>query len=358
MMKIVCDDKIPYIEMPLRQLTSQVVMKPGKDITPEDVRDADILVVRTRTRCDEQLLAGSRVFLVVTATIGYDHLDTRWLESHGIAWANCPGCNATSVGQYVHTSLLQLKRQRRIDLKELTLGIIGVGHVGSAVLKAVTGEGSPCSLGLRKILLNAPPLETTGKAAPEGYEWSSLERICQEADIITFHTPLTRTGNFATWHLADESFFERLQQKPGRIIINAARGGIIDERALLHAMDEGVVSEAVIDTWENEPAISPQLLQRAFIATPHIAGYSADGKANATCKTLQHICMMLPRPMTFEIRPPALPSGFCPSTDPEELALQLYDPLLDTQRLRTSPEEFERLRGTYPLRREFAEVSK
>ena len=349
-MKIVCDDKIPYIAPALHELADEVVMKPGRDITSDDVRDAHILLVRTRTRCDEKLLSGSTVFLVVTATIGYDHLDTDWLEKHNIAWANCPGCNATSVGQYVKCSLLQLKRQRGIDLQESTLGIVGVGHVGSAVLKAV----SP--LGLKGILLNDPPKESAGEAPPQGYEWSSLQRIQAEADIITFHTPLTQTSPYPTLHLADEAFFNALRQHPGRILINAARGGVVDEVALLQAMNEGIVCETVIDTWEGEPSINPNLLRRAFIATPHIAGYSADGKANATRKALQHVCMMLLRPMTFEIHPPALPADFRPSADPEELALQLYDPLVNTLHLRTNPSAFEQLRGCYPLRREFVEM--
>ena len=351
-MKIVCDDKIPYIEAALHELADEVVMKPGKDITPDDVRDAHILVVRTRTRCDERLLGGSRVFLVVTATIGYDHLDTHWLETHAIAWANCPGCNAGSVGQYVKCSLLQLKRQRGVNLRGSVLGIVGVGHVGSAVLEAVR------PLGLKGILLNDPPRQASGQPAPEGMEWSTLERLEREADIFTFHTPLTAEAPYPTLHLAGADFFRQLEQRPGRIIINAARGGVVDEQALLHAMDEGVVREAAIDTWEGEPTINRELLQRAFIATPHVAGYSADGKANATRQTLRHICTMLLRPMTFEVHPPALPADFRPSPDAEELALQLYDPLADTLRLRTSPDAFERLRGSYPLRREFVEKAK
>ena len=351
-LKIVCDDKIPYIEPALHELADEVVMKPGWDITADDVREAHILVVRTRTRCDERLLAGSKVFLVVTATIGYDHLDTQWLGQHGIAWANCPGCNASSVGQYVKCCLLQLKRQRGIDLRKYTLGIVGVGHVGSAVLEAMR------PLGLKNVLLNDPPRESAGETAPGGLGWSPLEHILAEADIITFHTPLTQKAPYPTLHLANEVFFNVLRQRPGRVIINAARGGVVDEAALLNAMDEGIVREAIIDTWEGEPHINRELLRRAFIATPHIAGYSADGKANATRKTLQHICTMLMRPMTFEVCPPALPASFHPSPDEEELALQLYDPMADTLRLRTSPENFERLRGCYPLRREFVEMVK
>lgn len=352
MFKIVCDDKIPYIQPALRQLTDRLVLKPGQEIGPDDVRDAQFLVVRTRTRCDEHLLGGSSVLLVATATIGYDHLDTQWLSSHGIAWSNCPGCNASSVGQYVSCSLLQLKRRRGVDLSRSTLGVVGVGHVGTAVLKAVQ------PLGLKNILLCDPPKEAAGEAAPEGFAWSPLDRICREADIITFHTPLTHDGPAPTYHLADRRFFDALRPNPGRIIINAARGGVVDEQALLDAMDQGTVREAVIDTWEDEPDINPQLLRRAFVATPHIAGYSADGKANATRQTLKHICTILMRPMDFEIHPPALPADFHPSSDPEERALQLYDPLADTLRLRTAPQDFERLRGAYPLRREFVEIAK
>lgn len=350
-MKIVCDDKIPYIEPCLRALTDDVVMKPGRDITADDVRDAHILIVRTRTRCDASLLSGSKVFLVATATIGYDHLDTRWLESHGIAWANCPGCNASSVGQYVNSSLLQLQRQRGVDLKSCTLGIVGVGHVGTAVLRSVT-EGKPgAPLGLRRILLCDPPRQQAGDAAPEGYEWCSMERIREEADIITLHTPLTREGDYATWHLLDEHFFDGLR---GRILINAARGGVVNERALLRAMNDGAVSDVVLDTWENEPHVDEELLRRAFIATPHIAGYSADGKANATRMTLRHVCHFFFRPMDFDIQPPSLPVDFRPSEDAEERALQLYDPLTDTQRLKAQPEGFEQQRSAYPLRREYA----
>jgi len=351
-LKIVCDDKIPYIEPCLRALTNDVVMKPGEAITADDVRDAHILVVRTRTRCDASLLSGSSVFLVATATIGYDHLDTRWLEKHGIAWANCPGCNASSVGQYVNSSLLQLQRQRGVNLMASTLGIIGVGHVGSAVLRSVT-EGKPgAPLGLRRVLLCDPPRQQAGDTPPEGYEWCTLEHIQEEADIITFHTPLTREGDNATYHMADDAFFHRLHHKP--VIINAARGGVIDERTLLQAMDEGLVGDVVIDTWENEPHIDAELLRRAFIATPHIAGYSADGKANATRMTLRHICRFFFRPMDFDIQPPALPADFHPSADAEELALQLYDPCTDSEHLKTATGQFEWLRGHYPLRREEA----
>ena len=345
-MKIVVDDKIPYILPALRELAEEVVVKGGSEICAADVRDADILVVRTRTRCDRALLEGSRVQLVVTATIGYDHLDTTWLEAAGIAWANCPGCNATSVAQYIRNSLLVLSRERGLDLMAATIGIVGLGHVGTAVAQALQ------SIGCRHLLFNDPPLEASPARPQLAGEWVPLSRIEAEADIITFHTPLTRTGPYPTLHLADEAFFAALGHRPGRIILNAARGGVVDEAALLRAMDSGVVAEAIIDTWEGEPAINGELLRRAFIATPHIAGYSADGKANATRMVLTRICQLLNRPMTFEIQPPALPTTSPEPADPIDRFLLRYDPQEDTRRLREHPDAFEWQRGHYPLRRE------
>jgi len=343
-MKIVCDDKIPYIQPALKQLADEVLFKAGRDIGPEDVRDADILVVRTRTRCDHRLLKGSKVQLVVTATIGYDHIDTRWLENHGVLWANCPGCNATSVAQYVRNSLLALQQDRDFRLRDATVGIIGVGHVGTAVAQALEAAG------VRRLLLNDPPREAAGEKAPYGRPWCPLAQLQTEADVITFHTPLTQKGPFATEHLADEAFFQALLRQP--VIINAARGGVVDEVALIGAMDASRVREAVIDTWEHEPNPRRALLTRAFIATPHIAGYSADGKANATRMTLERICRFMGRDMDFDIVPPSLPADFVPASDADLLALQLYDPRADSRQLRARPEAFERLRSDYPLRRE------
>lgn len=345
-MKIVVDDKIPYIMPALKELADEVVAKSGSDICADDVRDAYMLIVRTRTRVNRQLLEGSSVRLVVTATIGYDHLDTDYLREAGIEWTNCPGCNATSVAQYVGNSLLLLKRDRGLDISQSTIGIVGVGHVGMAVLEKAK------SLGFKKIMLNDPPRKDRGDIAPYGLQWSSLYRLCKDADVITFHTPLTNIRLYPTNHLADAVFFTHLQRKP--IIINAARGGVVDEAALLDAMDNGRVRESVIDTWEGEPAINRELLEKSFIATPHVAGYSADGKANATRMTLAAVCRFLGRPMTFVIEPPALLSDIIWSDDADERALQLYNPLYDSERLRVSPDTFEKLREDYPLRREQA----
>ncbi|MCR5820498.1 MAG: 4-phosphoerythronate dehydrogenase [Bacteroidaceae bacterium] len=343
-MKIVVDEKIPWIQHPLEELADHVLALPGQKIGREDVADADILVVRTRTRCNRDLLEGSAVRLVVTATIGYDHLDTAYLESRGIEWHNCPGCNATSVAQYVHSSLLLLREERGLRLNDLVLGIVGVGHVGTAVAERTAG------MGFREMLLCDPPREARGECAPENLRWTPFGELLEKSDIISFHTPLTTDGRWPTYHLLDE---RRLRNLPGRpVVINTSRGEVVDNAALERALAEGRVSDAIIDTWENEPDISRPLLERVYIGTPHIAGYSADGKANATRMSLEYICRFLQRPMTFDIAPPALPDDFRPSADRDALALQLYDPRRDCERLRSAPEKFEYIRGHYPLRRE------
>lgn len=335
-MKVVVDDKIPYIKGEIEQIADQVVYLNGGAITADDVKDADVLIVRTRTMCNRSLLEGSAVRLIVTATIGYDHIDADYLYEAGIVWTNCPGCNASSVRQYVHSSLLVLDMLR----PGLTVGVVGVGHVGSLVAADLALAGM-------NVLRCDPPLEEDGA---EG-EFVSLERIAAETDIITFHTPLTRDGAHPTFHLADEAFFSSLKKRP--LIINSSRGEVVDNDALVRALDEGLVCNAVVDTWEGEPKINLELLRRAVIATPHIAGYSADGKANATRMSLQAVCHFAGLPFSLEVCPPELPEELRPtSSDPAERALQLYNPMGDTERLKASPERFEWLRGNYPLRRE------
>lgn len=415
MIKIVIDDKIPYIRPGLEALGRElarngqrlmVEMRAGDRIDRNIVADADVLIVRTRTRCDEALLGGSSVRLVVTATIGYDHLDTAWLERAGIAWTNCPGCNATSVAQYVGSCLLLLERERGMQIGAMTVGVIGVGHVGTAVVARLR------EMGIGRIMLCDPPREERGEeadfptgepsgaimAGEEGKEgegkggegrrkkggWSSLVEVMGECDVVTVHTPLTREGRHATWHLLDGEVLGRL--KRGGVIINAARGGVVDEEALEAAMDAGIVSEAIIDTWEGEPNVRRSLLERAFIATPHIAGYSADGKANATRMALEAVARYIGLEMIFDVQPPRLteqlprleektpqlaelPTGLNeqppqlaeqtprqaeqpPQTDATELALWLYNPRRDSELLKKEPSDFEWLRGHYPLRRE------
>ena len=309
---------------------------PGAAISQADVADADVLIVRTRTRCDRALLEGSRVRFVATATIGYDHIDTDYLAEAGIAWANCPGCNASSVGQYVATSLLRLAEAGYVRLDGCCVGIVGVGHVGTAVDRAV--QALRC-----QTLLCDPP-----RAAAEGPGgFVSMEEVYERADVITYHVPLVRDGHWPTCHMAD---FQRMKRRP--VLINAARGEVVDNMALLAALDSGQVRAAVVDTWEGEPAISLPLLRRVFIGTPHIAGYSADGKATATRMALEAVARHFGFDIRFDIQPPALPADIVPAADPFVRMLQLYDPLTDTARLKAEPGRFEYLRGHYPLRRE------
>ena len=338
-MKIVVDDKIPYIRETICQLADEVVFLSGATITAADVKDADVLVVRTRTRCNRQLLERSKVKLVVTATIGYDHLDTQWLDVAGIRWTNCPGCNSGSVAQYVECSLLLLEQQKKLPLSQSTIGIVGCGHVGSKV-KAVAER-----LGMH-VLVCDPPLQKANSQKLTANSYVSLDDIERRCDVITFHVPLTREGQYATWHLADDAFFRRLSRVP--YIINTSRGEVVDNKALLKALEEGRVRDAVIDVWENEPHPDAALLEKVFIGTPHIAGYSADGKVNADNMVVDAICQQFGLPHPEPIVPPTLPSDIHLTGSP----LDLYNPMDDSRKLKAEPSFFEQLRNNYPLRRE------
>lgn len=364
--RLVIDDRIPYIRG-AAELIGDTTYLPGAAITAADVRQADALIVRTRTRCDRTLLEGSAVRLVVTATIGFDHLDTDFLRTAGIAWANCPGCNAGSVAQYVESALLLLAANgtwgptdpqadggealMRSLGRRLVVGIIGVGHVGSRVAERAR------RLGLR-VLLCDPPRVAAGDFPPgmSAADFTGQDVIEREADVVTLHVPLTTCGPHATAHLADDAFFGRLARRP--VFINTSRGEAVCTPALRRALAEGRVQQAVIDTWENEPDIDTELLSEVFIGTPHIAGYSADGKAAGTRMALEAVAHHFGMARTFDIRPPHLPDGF--RYDPQAgdaLAeaipqLRLYDPRRDSRSLKLRPADFERLRGNYPLRRE------
>ena len=354
-MKIVIDNKIPYIQEKLQHLADQVVALGGAEISPDDVRDADALIVRTRTRCDELLLKGSSVQFVATATIGFDHIDTDYLQRVGIPWTNCPGCNAASVAQYLESTLLLLQRDKGVDLCHATIGIVGCGHVGSKV------RSLSQRLGLR-VLVCDPPLaakESTNtprnatlskREHPSPNTYVSMDVIERECDIITFHVPLTRDGSHPTYHLADEAFFHRLQRRP--YIINTSRGEVVDNQALLAALCDGRVQDAVLDVWEHEPQLDLQLLQRVFIGTPHIAGYSADGKVNADNMVIDALCHHFDLPHPGYIEAPALPADHPASLAAHPTPLDYYNPLADSVALKARPDHFEYLRNHYPLRRE------
>ena len=323
-MKVIVDNKIPYIKEAINRIADEVVFLPGADFTKEAVKDADALIVRTRTRCNRELLEGTQVKFIATATIGYDHIDTEYCREAGITWTNCPGCNAGSVEQYVRSVLGLLQRKKGLDLKNATIGVVGVGHVGSRVARTAK------LLGMR-VLLNDPPRADKGESG-----FVDLATIARECDVITFHTPLIQEGIYRTYHLVDKDFLFSLKRAP--YLINSSRGEVVDTASLLASLAAGKVKDVVIDTWENEPRISRDLLEAAFLATPHIAGYSADGKANATRMSLEALCRFFGMEVEFEITPPEGPSD--------------YDPTRDSEWGKADPEKVERFRGNYPIRRE------
>lgn len=338
-MKVVVDNKIPFINEAIEKIADEVIYSSGSNFTPTLVKDADALIIRTRTYCNRALLEGSKVRFIATATIGIDHIDTEYCREAGIEWTNAPGCNSASVAQYLQSSLLLLQQLKGKNLSELTLGVIGVGNVGSKVIK-VAGE-----LGMRVLQNDLPREDVEGNA-----EYSSLQTLAEECDILTFHTPLYKEGKYKTFHLADAAFFQSLKRRP--VIINTSRGEVIETQALLNALETGTISDAIIDVWENEPDINLTLLNKVFLGTPHIAGYSADGKANATRMSLDALCHFFNIEADYCIIPPQPENLILKANSMADAYLQMYNPQRDSEALKNQPELFEHLRGNYPLRRE------
>lgn len=309
-MRIVCDQHIPFIVEAVRKEWPQVDIFPMKpeEIDASTVKDADVLIVRTRTQVDASLLEGSHVRMVCTATIGFDHIDTAYCESHGIRWMSCPGCNAQAVCDYIEEVLTEVRTKG-------TIGIVGVGHVGSLVAKMAERKSL-------KVLLNDPP---KGIGV-------SLDEIAAQCDIITFHVPLDET----TYHLCNASFLA--QCRSDALIINAARGGVVDEKALLASGHP-----FILDTWEKEPNIDPEVVAHAQLASMHIAGYSLEGKRNASQMCLD-----------------AIGEQFgLPAINLQSPIYHLQSPIGDTSPgwlarisalLKAHPEQFETLRKNYVLR--------
>ena len=315
-MKIVIDSHIPFIAEAVRNEWPDVAISPMKseEIDAQAVRDADVLIVRTRTKINEALLAGSKVQLVCTATIGFDHIDTAYCEAHGIRWMSCPGCNAQAVCDYIEEALEEVRSD---SLEVRVLGIVGVGHVGSKVAKMAERKGY-------EVLLNDPPKKIG----------VSLDFIAQKCDIITFHVPL----DASTYHLCDTAFLSKC--KPGALIINAARGGVADEQALLASGHP-----FILDTWENEPNINSEVLAKAQLASMHIAGYSVEGKRNASQMCLDAIAEQ------FSLKPidiTELRSNVITTDKNGDSAPGWLNRISDS--LKQNPTAFEALRTAYPLR--------
>ncbi len=358
-MKITADQNIPFVKECFESL-GQVRLYGGRQITRDAVRDADVLLVRSITPVDEALLSGSRVKFAATATIGMDHIDRAYLERAGIGFASAPGSNANSVAEYVVAALLALGKKYRFTLEGRSIGIIGAGNVGSRV------DAKCRALGMRTVL-NDPPLER--ETGDEKY------RPLAEAmggDIVTLHTPLTKEGADKTFHLADERFFAAM--KPGAIFVNTARGGVMDTAAVKGAAATGKLGGLTLDVWENEPNPDGDLLEKADLSTPHIAGYSFDGKVNGLLMIYRAACDF------FGVEPTHTEGDFLPAPDVAEIAISkeqaesrpveqiLYDTVgqvyaigrddLNLRRIVPLPEGqrgayFDRLRKEYPVRREF-----
>ena len=341
-MKIIVENKIPYIREAIEQVTSDVVYLPAAEFTRDSVKDADVLIIRTRVKCDKNLLEGSSVKFIATATIGFDHIDTAYCDKAGIIWKNAPGCNSNSVKQYVEAAIILCALHYNLQLSSLTLGVIGVGHVGEKIVEL--GK----SFGMR--VLQNDPLRAVNE---ENFTSVSISTIAEQADIITFHVPLSTSGYHATYHLANSNFFNQLTKKP--ILINTSRGEVVDTMALTRALDKGLIRNVVIDVWENEPCIDKNLLSRAFITTPHIAGYSADGKCLAAQMSLQAISDFYNLKLDIKILPPSLVDNRLMSINASnynEAVLKIYNPLIDSELLKENPDQFESFRGNYYLRRE------
>lgn len=341
-MKIVADRFIPFLEGVFEPY-AEVVYKDGPDICREDCLDADVLITRTRTKCNADLLEGTNVKMISTATIGTDHIDLPWCEEHGIEVYNAAGCNAGGVMDYVFSALYGVAARKKIPLQDAKLGIVGVGHVGRKI------ERAGRKLGFQILRCDPPRAEKEG---PEGF--CSLDELLAEAQIVTLHVPLDET----TRAMANDEFFAKIQ--PGAIFINAARGEIVDESALLRARPK--LGALVIDTWCNEPDVNPHLIAECDVATPHIAGYSYQGKQNGTAMAVRAVARRYGIPQLEEFYPETENLDLHPviidvaGKSQGEIASMVqynYPIFTDDFMFRTDPQGFERLRSMYQYRREY-----
>lgn len=359
-MKIVIDENIPYGAEAFETL-GEVRAMSGRDVTRDAVKDADMLVVRSITKVNAKLLGGTRVRFVGTATIGTDHVDTEWLGQNHVGFASAPGSNANSVAEYVMTALLVLARRKGFRLRDRSIAVMGVGNVGGKVAAKARALGMT-------VLMNDPPRFSNPREPNRDRFVEMDEVVLAEPDIVTFHVPLEKGTRWPTFHMAGEAFFDDLAE--GCIFINTSRGGVHVTGALHDTIDSGKLGAAVLDVWENEPTIDVELMKKADIVSPHVAGYSFDGKVNGTRMVYHAACQHLGAEPTWS---PTLPAPPCPALklsagggrDPEdvirEAALKVYDIEADDARMRELAKlpadqvgpAFDRLRKEYPVRREF-----
>ncbi|WP_106831709.1 4-phosphoerythronate dehydrogenase PdxB [Parabacteroides pacaensis] len=345
-MIIVADNTVPYLKG-VAETFAEVRYISSSEFIHENVQDADVLIVRSIDKCTRELLQNTSIKLITTATIGFDHIDIHYCDEAGIKWTNAPGCNAVSVAQYVLSSLIITARKTGESLQGKTLGIVGVGHVGTQLECLARKYGM-------NVLRNDPPRAI----AEKNDTFVDLDTIAKQSDIISIHTPFTKEGEYPTYHLANRTFFQKLEKKPW--FINASRGAVHDTEALLEAKKNGLISEMIIDCWEREPNINQELLKLTTLATPHIAGFSADGKANGTrmCleaisrffnQKIENIGLVTPLPPVN----PVIDLNFFTGNRIEEAILTSFNPLKTDALLRQSPEKFEWFRSHYDHPREY-----
>ena len=356
-MKIVCAETVLLGQEALSNAGKTVIL-PDREITRENLLDADALVVRSKTKITAELLHDTPVKFVGTATAGTDHIDADWLQRHGIYWCAAPGCNANSVSEYLVAGLLTLGHRHGYDLQNKTIGVIGCGNVGSRVIKKCHGLGM-------NVLRNDPPLA----AVSPDPDFQPLEHVLAEADIVTLHVPLVKHKPWPTERMADWIFFE--QMKPGAIFINAARGSVCDYDALLDAKNSGMVSKTILDVWSPEPAFRTDLVKISDLASPHIAGHSYEGKLNGTIACYNELCNFFEIPKTWDIAA-SLPTPDVPSIEMDctgrddeeilrEIIQQVYNIEEDDRLIREAAvhcevdraRNFDALRKSYRIRREF-----
>ena len=348
-MKFVVDDKIPFIKGVLEPL-GHVRYLMGSAISNPDLKDADALIIRTRTICNRDLLAGTHVRFVATATIGTDHIDLDWCKNNDITVVSTPGSNSGSVMQYVAASLFHIFMRYDLSPKKLTLGVIGVGNVGSKVVKMAG------TLGMR-VLLNDPPRERN----EGGASFVSLGKLIKESDIITLHVPHTPTGQDSTTEMVNDKFLNDM--KKGAFLINSSRGKVISENDIIKVLKEHELTGCILDVWDNEPYLNRTLLDLAEIGTPHIAGYSLEGKANGTVMVIRELGKYFNLPIT-DWKPEGLvvpdrsviDTRLYNGSTMEKVGAAIFHtyPIVeDSNNLKNDPDNFEQFRDDYRDRREF-----
>ncbi|MBP6122669.1 MULTISPECIES: 4-phosphoerythronate dehydrogenase PdxB [Providencia] len=352
-MKILVDENMPYAQTLFSEL-GEVKAIPGRPIPTQELIDADALMVRSITKVNRSLLDNTEVKFVGTATAGFDHVDTQWLSEANIGFSSAPGCNAIAVVEYVFSALLLLAERDNFDLRDKTIGIIGVGNVGGRLFNRLSAWGV-------KTVLCDPPRAAKG----DKENFVPLDAVLEQADILTFHTPLNTTGEYKTLHLMDESRLSHLRE--GTILINASRGEVVDNQALLGLLKQGKKLSVILDVWEPEPNLETELLDRVDIGTPHIAGYTLEGKARGTTQVYEAYCQFLGKTSQVSL------SSLLPKPDISSITLNgkltqqqlkrlvhlVYDVRRDDAALRavvTVPGEFDKLRKHYQERREWSSL--